>query len=747
MAGNQQAYQTYMTAGYDAAWEQNWDSAIRYYSLALQEFNEDFEAHINLGLSLLRAERLGEAIRVYDRAIALMPNEPEPLERSADVLEQMGNLKEASQRYVRVADLFLQQRDVDKAIAAWERAIELTPGMVAIHGKLARAYEHQEQKPKAFFQYLMLGFYYGRSGDIEKGLKAVERAIAIKPKDSQALNMLAALRSGGELLPPQDENGRRGVAPAKRLDSDFTFMDEPGGTEATNTGDPLGPLGDALNHALNLLAAYVLEQGLLDATGADALAAMEAQRMGDHTGASAAYLRAVKALPHPALKMNLGGMLVLQDQPDEAVRYLGDALVEPSLSAGAMHALGVAYAKLGKHKQANRYLIQCLQAIEGERGTASPQEIAQVYGSLLEALSDSTPDALQSINDRFIRTLTGEDWPQRVVDLRQHLNEIGGIGGASGIEEFLGSEGGDELADSVARIDRYIREGRLVLAMDEAHQAVEQAPNYLPAHVRMAEIMVKEGRLRQAINKYYIVARVYLIREEYDRAASVLSEVLDMAPLDTAIRQELISVLEYQGRTDEALTHYIQLGQTYKQLGNIDGARESYVVAEGIARRGGSRGDILTIKHAIADIDVSRLDTRRAMRLYEEILELNPEDERAYRQLTEILLNQNSPVEAMRRLDTLLGMYAKQRQVTPILKTLEELVRLYPNEIGLRSRLAGIYRQMGRKDDALRQLDALGDLQLKAGLSADAAVTVKQIIKMEPPNIEQYRVLLQQLEG
>ncbi len=748
MADNQNAYDTYMTAGHDAAWEQNWDNAIRYYSLALKEFPEDPEALNNLGLSLVRADRMNEALKVYERAVTLAPEDPTPLEGAAYALEAIGNLREASQRYTQVADLYLQQRDLEKAIQAWEFAVQFTPGLIPIHAKLAQAHERTGDKKRALYHYLMLGYRFARSNQIDKGIKAVERALALEPRDSRALNTMAALRSGGEVLPPEDENAvSRHVPEAKRLDEDFGLFDEEGGGVISTTGDPMGPMGEAMSQSQNLLAAYVLEQGMLDATGADALTGMELQRQGNRPGAIAAYQRAVKSLPHPGLKMSLGGLLLLEEDAAEAVKYLGDALVDPNISGGAMHALGMAYTKLGKHQQAARYLIQCLQAVETQRKSGTPAELEETYSNLLDSLKETTPDALQAINERFIRTLSGEDWPQRVIDLRQHLGEIGGQGGAGGMRDFLGSEGGDELADTIARIDRYIREGRLVLAMDESHQAVEQAPSYLPAHVRMAEIMVKEGRLRQAINKYYIVARVYLIREEYDRATSVLNEVIEMAPLDTTIRQELIGVLEYQGRTDESLIHYIQLGQTYKQLGNVEGAREVYLVAEGIARRMNARDDLLLVKHAMADIDVSRLDTRRAQRLYEEIIEINPEDERAYRQLTEILLNQGNSVEAMRRLDMLLGMFAKNRQVNPILKALEELARLYPTEIGVRSRLAGIYRQLGRTTDAIKQLDSLGELQLKAGLTQDAIVTIRQITKMDPPNIEQYRNLLRQLEG
>jgi tetratricopeptide (TPR) repeat protein len=598
------------------------------------------------------------------------------------------------------------------------------------------------------YQFLMLAYSYARQNDYDKAQKAVERALTIEPRNRQALNMLTALQSTGDVQPP--DGAEFGVArpqgTVKRLDDDFTSSEDEESERIEHEADPLGPLGEAIQIALGQLATYVLEQGLMDATGMDALSAMEHQSKGERPEAIAAYQRAVKALPHPALKMNLGGLLVQEEQHAEAIRYLGDALVDAQLAPGAMHALGIAYFKTGKTEQAARYLIQCMQSVETQRQSGKPDELEESYRSLLESINDSPAESLTAIVERFIRTLSGNDWPQRVTDLRQHLLEIGGVGGAGNIPEFLVSEGGEELADTMARIDRYIREGRYILAMDEAHEAVEQAPTYLPAHVRMAEIMVKEGRMRQAIQKYYTVSRVYMIREEYDRAVSVLSEVIDMAPIDTTIRQELISVLEFQGRIDEALTHYIQLAQTFQQLGNIDSAREIYVTADGLAKRLNARGDMLVIKHALAGIYMSRLEPRRAQRVYEEIVELNPEDERAYRQLVEILLGQDSPVEAMKRLDTLLGMYAKQRQVNPILKTLEELVRLYPNEIGLRSRLAGIYRQLGRTADSIKQLDMLGELQLKAGLQADAANTIRQIIKMEPPNVDEYRSLLRQLE-
>ncbi len=64
MAGNRDAYEHAMNAGHNAAWDKEWPAAIAAYGQAIQEFPDDHEAHINLGLALLEVGRLEDALRV-----------------------------------------------------------------------------------------------------------------------------------------------------------------------------------------------------------------------------------------------------------------------------------------------------------------------------------------------------------------------------------------------------------------------------------------------------------------------------------------------------------------------------------------------------------------------------------------------------------------------------------------------------------------------------------------------------------
>ncbi|NOG52228.1 MAG: hypothetical protein HND48_24420 [Chloroflexi bacterium] len=171
-----------------------------------------------------------------------------------------------------MAEAYLVLRDIDKAIFNWERAASLTPGSRAFTRSWRRPHERINDRKRSLRQFLILAYYFRRDNDNERAIRAVERALKIDPRNSFALNGMNALRAGGELvMPPEDADAAphtiRHSAP--RLDADFEMSDE--SDKALSEGDPRGPIGESLNQALSMLAAHVLETGMLDATGADAL--------------------------------------------------------------------------------------------------------------------------------------------------------------------------------------------------------------------------------------------------------------------------------------------------------------------------------------------------------------------------------------------------------------------------------------------------------------------------------------------
>jgi tetratricopeptide (TPR) repeat protein len=604
MAENSEVFQEKMDAGYTAAWEEDWPTAVKEFSQAVQVGSEDAEAHIQLGLALLNMDRLDDALRVYLRARQLSPNDPAPLERVADVLERMGRLDKAAQQFIAVADIYLKRewRDISAAVRNWERATQLTPGLTSVHIRLAWGYEKMRNKRMSLYQHLMVAYNCSRSGDAGKAIEAVESALKLNKRSKQGLNMLRALRGGQEVFLPD---------PPKQVTGELV-PEEPESQEPEPPAAPSlhGPMGEAMNMALVSLAAHVVESGSLDAAGGDALQAMELQRQDRVEEAIGAYQRAESRFRHPALKMNLGVLLFLNNQPEEAVKHLGEALSDPALSSGALHALGYSYYDLGEHKKASRYLIQSLQAIDTKSATNQGQisELTEIYGRVLDALDGRSGDTLEAVNRRFISWLSSESWKQHIPDLRKQIETILDDGGD--IVEFIEDGDSQQISSQLALIDKYTGQNLWTLAMSAAFTAVEIAPNYLPVHVRIATILMREGRLRQAILKYNIIARAYMARDEKDRAAAILAEVLEMAPMDVSVRLNLINLLEQEDRLEDVLVQHIELAKTHNKLGNFELARETYQKAEHLAiETDAAIEQVVIIKHSLADMAQIRLDT------------------------------------------------------------------------------------------------------------------------------------------
>lgn len=756
MPGNRELYDSEMNAGHEAAWIQDWVTAANHYGRALQEFKDDVEAHLNLGFALLRADRLNEALQVYTRASSLSPADPIPQEKSADVLEKMGRIKDASHRYATVADLYLKQRDIDKAISNWEKATELTPGLAPIHNKLAKAYHRIGDRKRALYQYLMLAYTFSLSGDSELAKKAAQKALALNKRSTEALNAMSSIEAGAVVRMPTLPTDTEEKATAQSLDDldwDLIANTSTGaaGGDASQQfeldDDPLGPMGTAMTDSLAMLATHIMQAGGFEKGGVEALQAMELQRQALHSEAIKAYQQANKSMSHPALSMNLGALFLLSEQFENAVPHLNNASQDEQIKPGAYHAMGQVYLRQERYKQSVGYLLQTAQMIDLMQGESEEDRTAinSIYNSASEALkARSTNDQnLPTIANRLLSFMREREWPKRLRDARHQMAEAQREGGGQRVLDWLSEDISADVTQSVARIDRYIRQKAYTLAMDEAQYAIEKAPSYLPVHVRMAEVMMVEGRVRQAINKYNAVAKTYRVRGENGRAASILFEVLEMAPLDIAVRRNLIELLEGEERIDESLDQYIELASTYRQMGNFDMARETYIEAERLAQQTDvDKAKVVKIKHAIADIDQLRLDMRRAQQVYEEIIKLDGGDERAHRSLVEINLQLGNQIQGIKQLDELLRLYAKRKQVKHILKLLQDLVRSYPDDTGLRSRLAAIYRQLGRVDEAVEQLDKLANLQLDSGLTDDACDTVRQIIKLNPPNVDQFKEAL-----
>ena len=300
--------------------------------------------------------------------------------------------------------------------------------------------------------------------------------------------------------------------------------------------------------------------------------------------------------------------------------------------------------------------------------------------------------------------------------------------------------------ESMNRINQLARMGTLRSAMDEAYEAVLHAPTYLPLHILMGDLLVQENHPTEAIAKYSVVAQAYSARGEVLQATKLLRRIIQLSPMDLGSRNRLIEQLIARGQVDDAVHEYLELAAIHYRLAELDMARKTFTIALRLVQQGNASRDWNThILQRMADIDLQRLDWKQALRVYEQIRTLAPDDDAARKQIIELNLRMAQPDKALSELENYINHLESQNKNELAITFLEELVKDHEDQPLLKRTLAAQLHQMGRTAEAVTLLDVLGEILVEKGDREGAIDVINQIVLMNPQNVEDYRQLLKQL--
>ncbi|HLE04642.1 MAG TPA: tetratricopeptide repeat protein, partial [Anaerolineales bacterium] len=375
-------------------------------------------------------------------------------------------------------------------------------------------------------------------------------------------------------------------------------------------------------------------------------------------------------------------------------------------------------------------------------------ELNQFYETLLASQTEGDKKQLAKIVDSTLKFLSGPEWLKRLKQARAELDKKGEGGGVVPIAEMLEVGETDRVLKSMQRVDRMMDQGLYASALEESMLALDYAPTYLSLHRRMAEIQIAAGRPEAGYAKLSVVAETHRVRGESAQAADVYMKILQFTPVDIPARTRLIDLLVQQDRGDEALTQSLELAGIYRDMAEIDMARKTLANSLRLSQQMATgNGWSLKILHMMGDMDLSRLDQRRALRVYEQIRTLDPGDDKARVNLIDLNLRIGQEDQAAKELDSYLEFLVESGRGPEALNLLEEMAREHPGKQSLHARLAEAYKAAGRTADAISQYDALGEVQLDAGQNEDAIRSIQAIIDLNPPDVEDYVELLRNLHS
>ncbi len=277
---------------------------------------------------------------------------------------------------------------------------------------------------------------------------------------------------------------------------------------------------------------------------------------------------------------------------------------------------------------------------------------------------------------------------------------------------------------------------------------MQYAPTYLPLHAHIGELLLREGQIQEAISKFVVVALTYSARGEPRRAIDLYRRIVQLAPMELNSRSRLIDQLVALDKIDEALAEYIAFADVYYSLADLDMARKTFTEALKLAQQPNvNRSWRVKILHRMADIDLQSLDWRQALRIFEQIRTMQPDDTKARMGLIELNLKLGQETQAMVELDNFLSYLISSGKMDDAIQFMENLIQEEPGRPHIHRRLADLYRKAGRIPDAISQLDSAGEMLLDKGDRSSAIQVIETILSMNPKNASEYQDLLAQVKG
>ena len=749
MAGNKKTYEKAIRDGLDLAWEGDWEGALEAYGSALDEMPDDPAVHNHVGLACFELQRYEQALEAYTRASQLAPRDPAPLARIAELHETMGQRHAAADALVSMAVVHQEWRDWAHAIEAYQRATKLYPDHLPALRALAQIYVQVDQPQHAVQEYLNLAQAYERHGRHKSALEQCQRALEIDPKHPTARALSRALQRGESIdgfraKPTTSDEGASPVDMARDI-----ALEELAGIPFEEEGEqpPIGPAEPAARvPEVKAPARPALSRRQIDTLVAKAI---DQQTRGLLDEAIGTYTKVIEAgVDRPAARFNLGLLLQQRFRFESAIREFSKAVHHPRYALGSHFALGECYKVLGRIDDALEHFVEVLKIVDlGTVERDQADDLIQLYDALAESyLAKGDPKKAVSFTNSLVDFLSSKGWEDKAMEARQRLDSMSEDGVTMSLAEFLVSDSADAILKAMSLSQEYVRRGAYTAAVEVCYDAIEAAPTYLPLHMRLAEIFAQGARIEDAVAKYQIVADLHIVREEPRQAIGVYKQILRLQPMDVVARSRLIDLLTSTGEIDEALEQYLSLADAYQALAQADKALEKCAEAMRLVPRASNETDwqVRLLRH-MSDIHMRKADWQGATELHEQIVARVPDDERARLNLVDLYYKLGRINQADRETVALTDYYHARGEDARALALLEEAVNLQPHQMPLRARMARAYINAGMRDEAIQQLDALGELQLDSGLRKQAMATVRFIISLNPENVEAYRQLLAQL--
>lgn len=766
-------FQTLMSQGHTAAWEQDWAKALENYRLALLENPQDAMALASAGLACYQLEQYDEALKFYIRCSSITPDDPMPYEKMGRIFEHTGAIIDAVKAFMQCGEKQLKARDAEHAIAAFKEAIRLDPNNQTVRMRLAMIYDKMGLKAESVSEYLFVAALMQFSGDPSKASQVVQYTLGLEPQNQAAQNAMMQLKTGQQMTLPLSTNGGTGPIQSPKIKQTENLV------PSAETLPKYDPLTEARLVAVKEMAGMLFEQS--EAASADVQVPMRRQihllrGTGDLSSKDAERSRARTHLSRTIdlqtagkddeaaveleraidLGLNLSAaeyvlaLLTHAANPQKALKHLQKAVRNPAYALASNLLMAQIQEKAGHLKESSTYALQALKLADVLSVPREMEnELVQLYEPILEAHERVNEEKdLTSITKTIQAQLMRTDWREYIKEARSQLPHQPEGSPPIPLAEMLLETTNSQVIEALAFIKQLAAEGKIRTAMEEAFYALTHAPNYLPLHVQIGELLIIEGRIHEAVEKFNLVAYLYNVRGETNQAVRLLTRVSKLAPMDLSVRDMLIDLLISSGRMDEAVQQYMDIANVHYLLAELDLARVDYQKGLSLSQKTvTSRTWAVQILNKLADIELQSLDLKQAIKILEQLRSLEPLESTTRATLIDLYLRIGLPSGAMNELDAFLRLLETAGHSDRAERFLDSILDDRPDNIDIQKRLIRFYQNQNKQAEIIAKLDALAEKCLRQENRDGALATLQNLITLNPPNSNDYRRLYEELRN
>ncbi|BCL81853.1 tetratricopeptide repeat protein [Ktedonobacteria bacterium brp13] len=324
------------------------------------------------------------------------------------------------------------------------------------------------------------------------------------------------------------------------------------------------------------------------------------------------------------------------------------------------------------------------------------------------------------------------------------LNQMGNTGGLGQVADAVLASTAAlpdnvrvQVVHAMQDIQKYLNHGLLTPATEECLRVIDLAPQYLDVHQVLCEIYVRQGNTEQAITKYAILVDTYIVNGRIDDAVATYRRILQLDPNNLTYRMRLINLLSSQGNKEDLLRERTMAAESYLRLGYMDRA-----ITELEQALQESPTSVPTrLNYALALHKLGR--TQQAVAEYQRVLQIDPRNLTALvrwhiAMITVLSTPRGTSLELLTRIRWQLRGEG-QKQAQTVHREYMQSSEIYPNNADVRFALGQIYQQCGYYDRAIDEyMQATRDSHVEVFARVSAAQAMLSQGKPE--------VAIQQLE-